>query len=343
MSGAVAIVRFSALGDVAMTLPLVYDVCRTNVDRKFVFITRELPARMFVNPPENLTVVAIDTSQYKGLPGLLRLACKLKKEYGFETWIDLHDVLRTRILDFFMWLSGVRVVVYDKMRGARRALTRSKNKIMQPLPPVCQRYAKALHKAGLHSELSFKALDFKPDDLSAHMKSPDEKWIGIAPFAAHKGKIYPLPKMREVVAALASHQDCRIFIFGAGKKEIEEIDYLAEGFQHVVNMAAMQLGLRAEMALMTKLDVMLSMDSANMHLARLAGTRVVSVWGATHPFCGFADPEGDSDDMIQLDMTCRPCSVFGNRECQRGDYFCLEGINPRLIVERILKIIGEKK
>lgn len=79
-------------------------------------------------------------------------------------------------------------------------------------------------------------------------------------------------------------------------------------------------GLREELILMSNLDVMVSMDSANMHLASLTGTPVVSVWGATHPYAGFLGCNQKEENAVQVSMPCRPCSIFGNKPCQRGDY-----------------------
>ena len=89
--------------------------------------------------------------------------------------------------------------------------------------------------------------------------------------------------------------------------------------------------------MMGQLDVMLSMDSANMHLASLVGTRVVSVWGGTHPYAGFLGWSQKTEDCAQLDMPCRPCSVYGNKPCLRGDYACMNGITPSQILEKLVQ------
>jgi ADP-heptose:LPS heptosyltransferase len=93
---------------------------------------------------------------------------------------------------------------------------------------------------------------------------------------------------------------------------------------------------------MSHLDVMLSMDSANMHLASLTATPVVSVWGATHPYAGFMGWNQDPENVIQVSLECRPCSIYGQKPCMRGDYACLNNIAPETIVERINKILSKK-
>ena len=94
---------------------------------------------------------------------------------------------------------------------------------------------------------------------------------------------------------------------------------------------------------MSHLEVMLSMDSANMHLASLTGIPVVSVWGATHPLAGFMGWNQSKDNAIQVDLDCRPCSIFGQKPCKRGDYACLNQIKPETIVEKINTLLLTKQ
>lgn len=159
--------------------------------------------------------------------------------------------------------------------------------------------------------------------------------MAVAPFAKHKGKIYPIENLERVIEHFSRKEGCRIFIFGFGEQEKETIAKLSRRYAGVVNMAEAQLGIAAELALLSHCDVMLSMDSANMHLASLVGLRTVSVWGATHPYTGFLGWRQRTRDVVQLDMTCRPCSVFGDKPCLRGDYHCLAGITPKMIIDKL--------
>jgi ADP-heptose:LPS heptosyltransferase len=97
--------------------------------------------------------------------------------------------------------------------------------------------------------------------------------------------------------------------------------------------------MKEELALMSHLDVMVSMDSGNMHLASLVNTPVVSIWGATHPLAGFLGWNQSEKNVVQTDMPCRPCSVYGNKPCMRNDYACLNQITPESVVQRILGVI----
>ena len=172
------------------------------------------------------------------------------------------------------------------------------------------------------------------------MEKGTDKWIGIAPFAAHKGKVYPLRLMEQVVAALSAVDSYRIFLFGAGESERGTLENWEQQYKNVHSLAG-KLRMDGELIIMSHLDVMLSMDSANMHLASLVGTPVLSVWGATHPYAGFMGWGQSLSRAIQLDLSCRPCSIYGDRSCMRGDYACLALIRPDTIVERIKQLIDK--
>ena len=91
---------------------------------------------------------------------------------------------------------------------------------------------------------------------------------------------------------------------------------------------------------MSHLDLMISMDSANMHLASLVNTPVVSVWGATHPYAGFLGWNQSPENIVQTDLPCRPCSVYGRKQCLRGDIACMESITPQSIVDKVESILS---
>ena len=145
-----------------------------------------------------------------------------------------------------------------------------------------------------------------------------------------------MEKMERVIELLLEREpNCRIFLFGGGAEERELLTRWES--RHDRCICALLGSLYNELVLMSHLDTMVSMDSANMHLASLTGTRVVSVWGATHPFAGFMGWNQSPADAVQTTLPCRPCSIFGNKPCLHGDYPCLNSITPEEIVERVLK------
>lgn len=341
----VMIARFSAIGDVAMCVPVVYSACLCFPDIRFVLVTRSSMTGIFINAPENLTVVGIDVkTDYTGINGMRRLTKEICEQYNIDAFLDLHDVIRTRLIGLFCRLRGIHVSRINKGRGAKKALTRKSHKVMLPLTSQRARYREVFYKAGLPLTDRFKGLFEGPAKadtaLFAKITQPKPegcRWIGIAPFAAHKGKVYPPEQMLEVVRMLADEPSTRIFLLGGGAEEKEILESWAAEADNIECMAGKRYGFGAELALLNHMDVVLSMDSANMHLASIAGVPTVSIWGATHPYCGFKGWKQSDSDMLQLPMTCRPCSVFGNKPCHRGDYLCLSAIKPAVVFNKIME------
>jgi len=143
----------------------------------------------------------------------------------------------------------------------------------------------------------------------------------------------PLEKSFELARILAKKHT--VYFFGGGKKETETLEEWENKIPNTKSLSG-KLKLTEELIKISELEVMISMDSANMHLASLVGTRCVSVWAATHPYAGFLGFGQSEQDVVQVkDLTCRPCSVFGDKECYRGDWACLEEFNIQKIIEKI--------
>lgn len=324
------IIRFTAIGDVVMTAPVVHDLAAQYPQLQITVLSKERMAAYFANMPGNVSFRGVNLNSYKGLGGLFRLFRELRRE-DYDLVADFHDVIRSKVLRLLFRLSGKRVAHIRKGREEKKALTVEGSGKKQ-LRTSFQRYADVLEKLGYPVQLTYK-----PE--KKHHPSAAERWIGIAPFAAHAGKIYPLEKMKEVVTRLVASPSVSVFLFGGGKKE-KEILEAWEALSPQVKSMVGKLSQQEELDLMSQLDAMISMDSANMHMASLVGTPVLSIWGATHPYAGFMGWGQSEENAVQVDLDCRPCSVFGNKPCKRGDYACLNQITPALIVERLQRIIS---
>lgn len=336
----VLVFRFSAMGDVAMTSPVVWQVCRDYPDAKIVYVTAAFFGPFF-HPAPNLELFPADfKGKHRGLKGLFRLFRELRAQGGYDVVVDLHQVIRSRVLRALFALTGTRTVGIRKGRADKRRLTRPNDKRLAPLKPMVRRYADTFARAGFPV-----ALPSRPDP--ARREIPEaisslcglkerEKWIGIAPFAQHKGKIYPLERMEGVVSRLCGRPDCRVFVFGGGSKEKAVAEYLEGKYARCVRVIG-RLTLKEELDLIANLDCMVCMDSSALHMASLLGVRAVSVWGATHPYAGFYGYGQEPEDAVQADLPCRPCSVYGNRPCYKGTYECMTAIPPERIVEQVLR------
>jgi len=338
----ILVIRLSAFGDVAISVPVINQFLENYPDKEIVFLTKKNFIDLFPKS-DRLSFFTPDLKEYNGFFGIYRLFKLIKKEFQIDKVVDIHNVLRSLLLRFFFRLSGVKAYKIDKGRVEKRNLTKERNKDIRQLKHSSQRYYEVFEKAGFkfdfHQNINkhSKKLTSEVSDFLDLKKIN----IGIAPFALHKQKTYPIEKMCEVIKMLDS-RDYRIIIFGGGKKEKEFAENLQNEHKNVKSIIG-KYNLKTELDIISNLDLMLSMDSSNMHLAALQGTKVVSIWGATHPFAGFYPiGQNDFDNYIQIsenELSCRPCSVFGNKECKRNDLACLNNISPKTIVDKIIENI----
>jgi ADP-heptose:LPS heptosyltransferase len=294
---------------------------------RFLLITKKPFQDIFIYPPENLEVIPIDTKRENILTVSKRLRFKYEITGNIQV-ADLHSVSRSWLIDLSLWLKGKKVAIIHKGKKEKRKLTRKTNKQFIQLETSIERYQKVFEKLGYNVSLDFKS-------LLASQKRKNEKWIGIAPFAKHQGKTYPLEQMEEVIRLLNCQSNVQLFLFG-GKDNHEKLTEWAAKYENVQSVTGKQLSFPDELRLINDLDVMVSMDSANMHLASVVNTPVISIWGATHPYSGFYGYNQRPENIVQLDLKCRPCSVFGNKPCMYGTYDCLNQIKPETIVAKVM-------
>lgn len=341
------LIRFSALGDVAMLVPVVASLMKQYPDIHVTVLSKPFARSLFEGLSSNVSFMSADLKKdYQGLSGLNALYRRLAAK-NFTAVADMHDVLRTKYLRLRFHLCGFHVAHIDKHRKGKQLLCSEKNKVKVQQPTSFENYAAVLAKLGYPVNLEFHSIFGEKGGYLRQLmpligeKKKFQRWIGIAPFAAHKGKIYPLEKMEQTIEQLIkAYPSCRIFFFGGGGKERETLDLWAKRYANCTNASAVLGGMRNELILMSHLDVMISMDSGNMHLASLVGTKVVSIWGATHPYAGFMGWNQSEENAVQLDMVCRPCSVYGNKPCLRGDYACMNDIRPEMIVAKIKQLFN---
>jgi ADP-heptose:LPS heptosyltransferase len=314
--------RFSAFGDVAMTAPVFREFLEQNPDVEIVMVSRKNFEGLFADIP-NVIFKGVDLDEYKGFFGLTRLANELIKEFHPDLIANLHDVIRTKILDKIYRRKGLKVFKINKGKEEKEHLTDVWNLNKVQLRKTVERYADVFREMGFTVELSHR---LRPLSIN-------KSGIGFAPFAQHKGKMLPLEKSYELARILA--QKHTIYFFGGGQKEKETLEKWELEIPNTVSLAG-KLSLKEELKKISELELMISMDSANMHLASLMGTRCVSIWGQTHPYAGFLGFGQNENDVVQIkDLSCRPCSVFGDKECYRGDWACLEELNIQKIIEKI--------
>ncbi|WP_396169459.1 glycosyltransferase family 9 protein [Flavobacterium sp.] len=340
--------RLSAMGDVAMTVPVLRAFVIQNPELKITVISRPFFKPFFEGIP-NLTFFAFDEKKrHKGFFGLLRLFRDLKALH-IDAFADLHNVLRSKVVRTLFALSGKKTAFVDKARAEKAALTRAENKIFKPLTTMFERHAKVFEELGFTVDLLYSTFPEKAvlsnailKRLVGNEKIPDFSGIkiGIAPFAQYDSKVYPLDLMQEVINQLAENSNYKILLFGGGKKEIELLDSLSKGKENVVVVAG-KLKFGQELQLISNLNVMLSMDSGNAHIAAMLGVKVITLWGATHPFSGFSPFNQPLENALVSDRNLYPklpTSVYGNK-IVAGYEDAMRTISVQAVIGKINSVI----
>jgi ADP-heptose:LPS heptosyltransferase len=316
--------RLSAMGDVAMTVPVLRAFVNQHPQVKITMISRPFFKPFFEGIP-NISFFAFDEKErHKGVAGLLRLFQDLKN-LDIDAFADLHNVLRSKIVRSLFALSGKKVVSVDKGRAEKKALTQAENKVFKQLPTMFERHAKVFNELGFSVDLSSRSVGtlfpkkaVLDKEISNILGENNKKLIGIAPFAQYDSKVYPLDLMQEVIDKLALDANNTILLFGGGKKEIEILNSLSSNKENVINMAG-KIKFQQELQLISNLDVMLSMDSGNAHIAAMLGVKVITLWGATHPFAGFSPFNQPLENTLVSDRNQfpkLPTSVYGNKKVE---------------------------
>ncbi len=340
----ILVIRLSALGDVAMTVPILLALLQQYPRLKITVLTKGFFKPIFSKLPRTAVFEAEVNGKHKGILGIFKLYRELKK-LEITVVADLHNVLRSNILKVLFGYGSNRFEQIDKGRAEKKALTAVKNKKFKPLKSTHQRYADVFVRLGYPIDLS-NVLLLAREDLSISILDivgkRDKKWIGIAPFAAFEGKRYPFGQMQEVVSILDKNVDSKIILFGGGTAEAKALDALLG--ENCINIVG-KLGFSEELALISNLDIMVSMDSGNGHLAAMYGIPTLTLWGVTHPFAGFAPFGQDPNNALLADreqFPQIPTSVYGNK-MPEGYQMAIASIPPTKVVGKIMAMLKSKQ
>lgn len=326
-----------------MAVPVIRALTEKHPECKITVLSKPFFKPLFDKIPQVSFFAAQVNTKHKGILGLFKLYRELKKE-NITHVADFHNVLRSKILRTLFIFDGKPCMFIDKGRAEKKALTRAKNKIFKQLKTSPQRYADVLNKLGFTLDLSNptqinKKKLSKKITLFTGLK--EDTWIGIAPFAAFKGKIYPLQLMEEVIKEIAS-KGFKIFLFGGGKREIEILNSIEKTYKNVINLAG-HLSFKEELEVISELDLMVSMDSGNAHLAAMQHIKTISLWGVTHPYAGFAPFHQPDDYCVISDLKKYPkipCSIYGNKVIN-GYENAMETISPAKVIEKIMYVLNK--
>jgi ADP-heptose:LPS heptosyltransferase len=335
------VIRTSAMGDVALTTPVITALRKKYPEIEITLVTRSAYAPFFASVKDLRLFMPDFKGRHKGLFGIIRLSRDLKKGGKIDHVIDLHDVLRSKILRWIIRMSGSKVSVIDKGRAEKKQVIKGKNR--KRLKHSVERYCDVFAKAGFivvpETQQSIIPTSEAVEKVSGLPLVMSVSNIGVAPFAKHKLKSWPEENMIRLLNIISEKHGVKYWLFG-GVEDYERLNSLHEkipGSYLVVG----KLNLSEELALMGRLDFMISMDSSNMHMAALSGTKVISIWGGTDPINGFGAWQQTDEFSISItveELSCRPCTIYGKGKCRRGDLACMNWLTPEKIYEKLVNL-----
>lgn len=352
-------IRFSSMGDIVLTSPVIRQLDRLFPDAEIDFLTRSEYAPLARALPGVAEVECLAPET-----GLWRLVSRLR-ERRYDLAIDLHGNLRSRLVA----MTGIagRVLRYDKRRFARMAIVRRRRR-SRPVLHTIDRYLEVLagleaaaapdaanalglsgatgltgapNQEGAHDTADKRLPQLKVDSaataeveerLAGAGIGPDVRILGVAPGASHGPKRWPPERFARVADHMAESRDMKILLLGS------EADRPVTGeVAHAMERPAVDWTGATDLALLPaavrRCALLVSNDSGPMHVATAVGTPVIGVFGATHPRLGFA-PVGPADTAVTLDLPCSPCSLHGNRACRFRTHACMADLDPlRVIAE----------
>jgi ADP-heptose:LPS heptosyltransferase len=330
------------MGDVAMTVPIIKGLLIHNSNLTITIATRPFYQPFFENIPR-LNVFPCDfQKKYKGFSGLLKLFRDLKSTALFDHIIDLHGVLRSRILNILFSMYGIPVSSIDKGRSEKKKLI--KGYIFKRLKSTFQRYLDVFNTLNLQFEyppvpaiILNETYKNEAQTLINETASGEVYRIGLAPFSLHNLKTWPKNYTLELIKMIEGKTKAAIYLFGGGRDEVSLLEKISADNNRCYSMAG-KLSLGSELALIQRMELMITMDSSNMHLSSLLGVKTIALWGATHPFAGFQTYHQETDRDFQIpkeELSCRPCTIFGKGKCRRNDFACMQWLTPEVVFDKL--------
>ena len=297
----ILIVRFSAIGDILLTFPVVEALGKKYANAEIHFLTKPAHASLLQLLPRKIKVHLLSDS-------LLHTARALREEH-FDLVIDLHNNLRTLILQVFMRSFHWKRV--NKLNIRKWLLTTFKWDTL-PNTHVIDRYAKAANVK----------VDFPvPLNHSSHqhpfpLPTSYVAWVLGATFET---KQFPLNKIKEVLPAL----NCPVVLLG-GTKELEMANELLKAFPSVLSLVG-KTSISEAALVLKEAKLVVTNDTGLMHLASFYNKPMVCLWGNTLPAFGMYPFNNDQIKHFEVkDLACRPCSKIGSHRCPKSHFNCMQ-------------------
>jgi lipopolysaccharide heptosyltransferase II len=331
----VLVVRFSAIGDIILTTPLLRAIRSRHPGARIAVMTKEAYVPLLSHNPHVSEVLAVTPDE-----GILAIAERIRG-VRYTHMLDLHGNLRSQAL---RRLAPGNWRTYGK-RGFERALLITTKRDRYPWDiPVAERYFEAATERGVEPDggppdffVSEDADCRAAEQLRAVDLGVERPLVAIAPGAAHATKRWPVEHWVELVGRITpTGADVAIVGGPDDAAAAREITNAAGG--GVAGLAGL-LNLQETGAVIRRAEVLISGDTGVMHMATGVGTPVVALFGPTVRQFGFF-PYRSPAQVVELDLPCRPCSAHGTRRCPLGHHHCLRLMSPEQVFAALAEALA---
>ena len=324
-SNEIAVIRFSSIGDIVLTIPVLYQLGKKYPQHKITFITKD----GFEDLISALPVVShVDTIKKNETIQSFKKRINFNK---FSIIVDLHDNIRSRLLTAG---SNAKVFRYNKERLKRLAILFFKKRIENPIP-IWKKYLSAIHSDDIVP--NFTMVLPKYASLLHEKKLPNSPFLVIAPGASWESKEWPLSNYQSLAELLHKAQ-INIVTIGANKdREVENI--ILQECGDLVSPLVGELTIAESAFVISRAQAVLTVDTGMMHIANSYNIPMTVLFGSTVKEFGFY-PYSNKAKVLEVDISCRPCSLTGKRSCPKKHHNCMNKITAQSVFNSIKQNMG---
>jgi ADP-heptose:LPS heptosyltransferase len=317
----VLVIRFSSLGDIIYTTPVVRSLKQQLPDAEIHFITKEAFAYLYSRNPYVDKLIVLQESLQKTI--------RLLRKEQYDCIIDLHNNLRSGLIKLQL---PVRSYTYPKQR-LLKWLSLKLRKSLVPREHLVDRYFRAVRQLGVTNDQKPIDYFFSPQKpLSSLLPNEfPKKYVAFVIGAAHFTKRMPNPK----VISICDQLGLPVVLLG-GKDVAANAMEIEKGSKALLYNACGKTSLDESVQLLSGAYAVIGFDTGLTHIAEAFNKPIASIWGSTVPELLGVEPYQVTRSLVTgVELPCRPCSKFGLSRCPEGHFKCMWDIPEDPIIQFI--------
>jgi ADP-heptose:LPS heptosyltransferase len=315
----ILILRFSSIGDIVLTTPIVRCLYQQFPGVEIHFVTKTTFKSILIHNPyvQKVHVFDHDVSE---------LAETLSGE-NFDLLIDLHKNLRSRKLK---QLLKVKSITFDKINLKKFLAVNFKMLNRLPKKHIVDRYFEALKPIGLENDgygLDYFISEKDKVDVTQWLPAENKKFVVLVIGGSYTTKKIPINKLIEICSFLT----LPIILVG-GKEDQGTGEQLKQLFPGVIDTSG-RYNFNQSASIIQQCEWVISSDTGMMHIASAFNKKIISVWGNTVPAFGMLPymPQPENIILEIEGLECRPCSKLGYKGCPLGHFKCMNTIDVSFV------------